>query len=88
MFANVNEDDILLKKELDELAGKHNNFKVYYVLNNPPAEWTGGVGFVTQGMIKDHLPSPAKDSRILICGPPMMVTAMTKVRRGKIKLHD
>ncbi|KAI8331228.1 hypothetical protein BC941DRAFT_439378 [Chlamydoabsidia padenii] len=78
IFANVNEEDILLKKELDELAAKHDNFDVYYVLNNPPTGWTGGVGFVTQDMIKEHLPAAAKDTRILVCGPPMMVTAMTK----------
>ncbi|CAO3582953.1 unnamed protein product [Absidia cylindrospora] len=78
IFANVNEEDILLKKELDELVSKHDNFDVYYVLNNPPTGWTGGVGFVTQDMIKEHLPAPAKDARILVCGPPMMVTAMTK----------
>ncbi|CAO3611296.1 unnamed protein product [Cunninghamella echinulata] len=78
IFANVNEEDILLKKELDELAAKHDNFKVYYVLNNPPAGWTGGVGFVTQDMIKEHLPTASKDTKILLCGPPPMVSAMTK----------
>ncbi|KAI8335881.1 hypothetical protein BC941DRAFT_429653 [Chlamydoabsidia padenii] len=78
IFANVNEQDILLKKELDGFADKHDNFNVYYVLNNPPAGWTGGVGFVTRDIIKEKLPAAAKDIRILICGPPMMVTAMTK----------
>ena len=34
--ANVGEDDILLRKELDTLAATHANFRVYYVLNNPP----------------------------------------------------
>ncbi|KAI7881328.1 ferredoxin reductase-like protein [Lichtheimia hyalospora FSU 10163] len=77
IFANVNEEDILLKKELDELAAKHDNFNVYYVLNNPPAGWTGGVGFVTADMIREHCPAPAKDVKILLCGPPPMIKAMT-----------
>ena len=34
IFANVNEEDILLKKELDAMAENHKNFNVYYVLNN------------------------------------------------------
>lgn len=39
IYANVNPEDILLKKELDELASKHSHrFRVYYVLNNPPAQ--------------------------------------------------
>jgi cytochrome-b5 reductase len=78
IFANVNDDDILLKKEIDELALRHDNFNVYYVLNNAPANWTGGVGFVTPDIIKQHCPAPAKDIKILLCGPPPMISAMTK----------
>ena len=52
VFANVNHEDILLKEELDILAKEDDGFRVYYVLNNPPAGWAGGVGFVTAEMIK------------------------------------
>jgi NAD(P)H-flavin reductase len=52
IFANVNPDDILLKDELDQLAEEDDKFNVYYVLNNPPEGWKGGVGFVTADMIK------------------------------------
>lgn len=51
IFANVNEEDILLREDLDDL-NKEEGFNVYYVLNNPPEGWTGGVGFVTADMIK------------------------------------
>ncbi|ORY91105.1 hypothetical protein BCR43DRAFT_498512 [Syncephalastrum racemosum] len=76
IFANVKEEDILLKEELDDLAAKHSNFNVYYVLNEAPAGWTGGVGFVTADMIREHCPAPAKDIKVLLCGPPPMVKAM------------
>ena len=36
IFANVTEDDILLRTELDTLAAVHANFTVHYVLNDPP----------------------------------------------------
>lgn len=52
IFANVNEDDILLREDLDALAAKDDGIRVHYVLNNPPEGWTGGVGFVTADMIK------------------------------------
>lgn len=78
IFANVNPDDILLKDEIDELAAKDPNFKVYYVLNNPPEKWDGGVGFVTADMIKEKLPAPGPDMKICICGPPPMVSALKK----------
>ncbi|OZJ04758.1 hypothetical protein BZG36_01830 [Bifiguratus adelaidae] len=79
IFANVNEEDILLREELDALAKEYpDKFKVYYVLNNPPEAWTGSVGFVTTDIIKKHCPAPANDIKILLCGPPPMISAMTK----------
>jgi cytochrome-b5 reductase len=78
IFANVNPEDILLKDDLDALAAKDPKFNVHYVLNNPPDNWTGGTGFVTADMIKEKLPAPADDIKILICGPPPMVAAMKK----------
>jgi len=80
IFANVNEEDILLRKDLEQLVeDEKSRFKLYLVLNNPPAEgWTGGVGFVTEDMIKEHCPKPAKDIKILMCGPPPMISAMKK----------
>ncbi|KAK9452339.1 uncharacterized protein V1518DRAFT_410977 [Limtongia smithiae] len=78
IFANVNEEDILLKEDLDELSGAYPNFTVHYVLNNPKEGWTGGVGFVTADMIKAWCPAPASDVKILLCGPPPMISAMKK----------
>lgn len=60
------------------LAAEDPDFNIYYVLNNPPQGWTGGVGFVTPEMIKEHLPAPASDVKILLCGPPPMISAMKK----------
>ncbi|GLA21244.1 NADH-cytochrome b5 reductase [Aspergillus niger] len=78
IFANVNPDDILMKDELEQLAKEDDGFRIYYVLNNPPEGWTGGVGFVTPDMIKERLPAPASDIKVLLCGPPPMVSAMKK----------
>jgi cytochrome-b5 reductase len=69
IYANVNPEDILLKAELDKLASAHpTRFTVFYVLNNPPAGWTGGVGFVAKDQIEKHLPSASHDVKILLCG--------------------
>ncbi|KAL3841075.1 hypothetical protein ACJIZ3_025666 [Penstemon smallii] len=77
IYANVTYEDILLKDEIDSLAKNYpHRFKVYYVLNNPPEVWNGGVGFVSKEMIQAHLPAPASDIRILRCGPPPMNKAM------------
>ena len=69
IYANVNPEDILLKTELDKLAVAHpTRFTVFYVLNNPPAGWTGGSGFVTKDQIEKHLPSSSHDIKVLLCG--------------------
>ncbi|GAA0175542.1 reductase [Lithospermum erythrorhizon] len=83
VYANVTEDDILLKEELDSMAAIYpDRFKIYYVLNQPPEGWVGGVGFVTQEMIKAHCPAPASDVKILRCGPPPMNKAMAAHLEG------
>lgn len=51
LFANVNQEDILLKEDLDQLAKEDAGFRVQYVLNNPPEGWTGETGFVTPEMM-------------------------------------
>jgi cytochrome-b5 reductase len=69
IYANVNYEDILLKKELDELADTYSSrLRVFYVLNNPPTGWTGGVGFVSKEQIATHLPASNENIKILLCG--------------------
>ncbi|KAF9535846.1 NADH-cytochrome b5 reductase [Crepidotus variabilis] len=99
IYANVNEEDILLKADLETLQDVHgeDRFKIVYVLNNPPPGWKGGKGFVTKEHIKEYLPNPNEtNSKILICGPPPMIAAMKKnlddikypVPNTISKLHD
>lgn len=30
-------------------------------------------GFISEEMVRDHLPPPSDDTIILMCGPPMMI---------------
>ena len=50
--------------------------------------WTDGVGFVTRGMIEKHMPADGVGSathlvghKVLMCGPPPMMSAMKWVGR-------
>ncbi|GAB4824558.1 NADH-cytochrome b5 reductase [Ancistrocladus abbreviatus] len=77
IYANVTYEDILLKEELDTFAQNFpDRFSVYFVLNEPPEGWNGGVGFVSKEMIQAHCPRPALDIKMLRCGPPPMNKAM------------
>ncbi|KAN0063499.1 NADH-cytochrome b5 reductase [Thecaphora frezii] len=69
IYANVKEEDILLKADLDRLAEQHKDqFRIHYFLNEAPEGWTGGVGFVTKEAIEKNLPKPADDIKVLMCG--------------------
>lgn len=76
VFANVTEEDILLKDEIESLAEKHSRFTVFFTLDKPVNGWTGGKGFVTTEMMAQHLAAPCDQTIVLVCGPPPMVKAM------------
>ena len=71
IFANVSEQDILLRKEIDAFASEHpDRLKVYYVLGSPPEGWTQGKGHMTKDMMREHLFSAGEETLGLMCGPP------------------
>lgn len=79
IYANVSEDEILMRKELESLQREYPlRFSVYYFLNVAPPNWQGGVGFVTKEAMADFLPAASSDCRILMCGPPPMMNVMKK----------
>lgn len=70
IFANKTENDILLKKEIDEFL-QTQNFKfnlMYTISNTDNNEWKGGIGNITKEMIINTLPEPGVDTIILLCG--------------------
>jgi cytochrome-b5 reductase len=78
IFANVTPQDILLREDLDAVTKEDSRIRIHYVLDKPPEGWTGGVGYVTGDMITKWLPKPADDVKILLCGPPPMVSGIKK----------
>lgn len=79
LYGNYFEDDILCKEEIMYYHGTRDNVKVYMTLNNPPPHWKLGTGFITEDMIKTHLPAPANDIKIVLCGPPVMIKVMIPI---------
>ncbi|KAF8913182.1 cytochrome-b5 reductase [Gymnopilus junonius] len=85
LFGNITEDDILLRKELDELKAKYpNNFDVVYVLDRPSAGWTGPSGFITADLLKKHVaPADLKGKvKVFVCGPPPQVASIAGKKAG------
>ncbi|KAJ3275810.1 hypothetical protein HK104_003838 [Borealophlyctis nickersoniae] len=75
IYANKSFEDILLRKDLDRLSQTHpNKFKVFYTVEKPPktGDWKGGVGFINEQMLRDHLPK-GEGKAVLVCGPEGMM---------------
>ncbi|KAI1414910.1 ferredoxin reductase-like protein [Hypoxylon sp. FL1857] len=79
VFGNVSEEDILLKREFEDLENTYpNRFRAFYVLDNPPKEWTGGKGYINKDLLKTVLPEPKSENiKIFVCGPPGMYKAIS-----------
>mmetsp|Transcript_14720 Transcript_14720/g.21912 ORF Transcript_14720/g.21912 Transcript_14720/m.21912 type:complete len:827 (+) Transcript_14720:61-2541(+) len=77
ILANQSEDDILLKDELDTLEKKHKGrFHVHYTIDKVVGDytsWAYSVGFVSEEMVRNHMPPFGEDSVAFMCGPPPMI---------------
>lgn len=79
VFGNLKEEDILMKKELQDLENMFPwKFRAFYTLDDPPQEWRGEKGFITKDLLKQVLPEPKEgDIKIFVCGPPGLMKAIS-----------
>jgi len=74
LFANQTEDDILLRKELEEVEQEHpDRFKLWYTVDRPGDDWQYSQGFINSEMIEKVFFPPSSDNLVLMCGPPPMI---------------
>merc|ERR1711939_1185619 len=77
VYGNVSEEDILLKKELQDLENKYpQRFRAFYLLDNPPEGWQQGKGFITKDVLKTVLLKEG-NLKLFVCGPPGMYKAIS-----------
>ena len=84
VFGNIKEEDILLRKQLQDLENLYPRyFRVFYLLDQPLEGWTGEKGHVTAEMLKQVLPEPNEDNmKIFVCGPPGMMKAVSGPKKS------
>ncbi|KAM5575942.1 nitrate reductase [NAD(P)H] [Rosa sericea] len=73
VYANRTAEDILLREELDACAKEHERFNVWYVVENGKEGWEYSVGFITESILREHVPDGSDGSLALACGPPPMI---------------
>ncbi len=71
-------DELAYTAELDALA-QELDLTVVRVLADPPPDWNGEVGFVTDDLIANHLSTEAaKQWHAVTCGPPPMMEVVER----------
>ncbi|XP_029018811.1 NADH-cytochrome b5 reductase 3 [Betta splendens] len=74
LFANQTEKDILLRPELEEIqVNNPDRFHLWFTLDRAPTDWEYSQGFISEDMVREHLPPPSDDTLIVMCGPPPMI---------------
>ena len=75
IYANTSEKDIILKDTLDDLARKHDNLHLWYVVDEADSKnFVGSEGYITADVVKQHLPPPLDDNLILVWHPAPTIT--------------
>ncbi|GAA6041340.1 hypothetical protein JCM8097_007671 [Rhodosporidiobolus ruineniae] len=89
IFSNVTEEDILLRKEFEDLAKKNpDQFKIVFVLDKPPSGWQGPTGYVNGELVKKELakqgttPDKGEKVKVFVCGPPGQVKALAGSKKS------
>lgn len=89
IYANDEWEAVTFREEIAALESR-TNLRVVHVLARPPDGWTGERGFVTEELLRRHVPPPEAGHEYLICGPPPMMLAVERalskmgVRRGDL----
>ncbi len=80
-------EDLTFREELENLRGQL-NLNVVYVLADPPNDWQGETGFITDDLLARHLPVNFNEHEYYLCGPVVMTELVEKaLRRQGVPLH-
>ena len=87
VFGNVTEEDILLKREFEDLEQNYpNRFRAFYVLDQPPESWQQGKGHITKDLLKTIIPGPKEANvKVFVCGPPGLYKAISGPKESPAK---
>jgi ferredoxin-NADP reductase len=80
LYGNRTEEDIIFRRELDEMQEKSRNLKVVFTLDQASQSWKGYTGSINVEMLKNEIPDYA-ETAFYTCGPPAMVEAITSLLR-------
>ena len=76
-------EGVAYREDLEALKAKL-NLSVVYVLEDPPEDWQGETGFITEELLKRRLPKERIKREFFVCGPPIMMEVVQEalIARG------
>ena len=83
IYGNKHWQDVIFREQL-ELLKQRLDLRLLHVLCEPPANWQGETGFVSQALLEKVLPEDADKYEYFICGPRAMSES---VQEGLRTLH-
>jgi predicted ferric reductase len=87
IYGNRRWDDVVFREELDALILRL-DLVVAHVLQEPPADWRGAQGVLTESVLQSLIPDEARASVFFLCGPkPMSDSVQRSLRRMAVPLH-
>ncbi|MFN8474911.1 MAG: hypothetical protein U0822_22175 [Anaerolineae bacterium] len=87
LFSSRSFDDIIYRRELDQLAADDAALQVFHTLTRSrPPDWTGYQRRIDRAMLAEVTWSPSEQPRIFVCGPTSLVegVASTLVDLGHV----
>jgi predicted ferric reductase len=73
-YANGDWDQVAFREQLEELKDRL-DLTVVHVLERPPDDWAGEIGYITTEVLARHLPNGYRRFQYFICGPDPMMDA-------------
>ncbi len=87
IYGGLDLESLTFREEIDALVPRL-NLKVVYVLAKPPSGWQGETGFVTEDLLRRHIPRQ-QPHEYFICGPqPMMDAVERSLHRLGVPIGD
>lgn len=87
VYGNWRWDGVLFREQIEALRPRL-NLEVVHVLQEPPPEWTGLLGILSEPVLQRVIPEPARASVFFLCGPkPMSDSVQRTLRRMGVPLN-
>ena len=85
LYANQSPDDILCQQELDRIAAD-DRVDVWYTVDRVAegTTWPYSQGFISEDMLREHMPVADEHTCIFMCGPPPMLDRACKPNLAKL----